>query len=767
MIVSHNLSAMNANRLYNLTTKKKASLAEKLSSGYKINRSADDAAGLAISEKMRRQIRGLRQGAENILDGINFSQVADGALNEVHDVLHRMTELSVQAANGTCTSEDREYIDKEIQQLKDGLQQIFNETEFNGKKIFRVPYVPNVTGQPDDIQVFTIANDGSGAAVYGGVEINSIRYTWSEMGIDFQPDGTFAGGEYSFETWDGERVELSTIKGEMPPSVSRNYIWEADNTGIYVNNVLAAEWDDMGIDPANVADGTYSFDYRGTTIEFVVEGAYDLDDVVAGINGDGGLSHVSWDAVLSHVDVERAATIVSGAQSKVLNTGNMDYLLAPDLGVQADDTGVRLVSATKTDYTEMEWKDFSDPNAAGSYSTSSNGGYPIIDWGLDEDSNVESDVTFDDTAIYTYTDAKTGFVIDYKLADEASLEGVKTGLTTEVDRSLNTPDTGKNVVFSSGTVEMEFDIPDFSFRFQNALGRDWDQNADAFDTNMTIAEDGDDYVFTLTVTGDNATETFLARVKKDEYEAALLAKDGGEVILSLDNQGGVIPSDNYEDSLVNVGYNDSILLKIKSSGSALDPSDADYLTKASQWLASAKQDVEDIINTKVNGNSLITSNGTPSVVMSATESPSRSLEANFAPRVNAPEKHMIIQCSSEVDDDLEMVWSPLTLSIVGLSQVNVLTQEAAGGALNSVKDALTIISTERSTFGAYQNRLEHAFNGNNNVAENTEAAESRIRDTDMAETMVDFANHDILMQAGQALLAQANQSNSGVLSLLQ
>lgn len=181
MIISHNLSAMNASRMYNLTTKKSAKLAEKLSSGYRINRSADDAAGLAISEKMRRQIRGLRQAAKNIQDGISFNQVADGALNEVHDVLHRITELSVKAANGTCNQEDRSYIDEEIQQLKAGLKNIFSDTQFNEKKIFHVPYVPEVMGQMNDIQVFTIATRGTGASVFGGVEINDIRYTWRRM----------------------------------------------------------------------------------------------------------------------------------------------------------------------------------------------------------------------------------------------------------------------------------------------------------------------------------------------------------------------------------------------------------------------------------------------------------------------------------------------------------------------------------------------------------------------------------------------------------
>ena len=109
-IVAHNLSAMNAQRQFSINSKNKAKSTEKLSSGYKINRAADDAAGLSISEKMRRQIRGLRQGVENTQDGVSLCQVADGALAEVNDMLHRITELSVQSANGTNTKEDRQAI---------------------------------------------------------------------------------------------------------------------------------------------------------------------------------------------------------------------------------------------------------------------------------------------------------------------------------------------------------------------------------------------------------------------------------------------------------------------------------------------------------------------------------------------------------------------------------------------------------------------------------------------------------------------------------
>ena len=131
MIVKHNITAMNSNRMLGLTTSSQAKSTEKLSSGYKINRAADDAAGLAISEKMRRQVRGLTQASANAQDGISAVQTAEGALNEVHDMLQRMNELAVKGENGTQTSTDRAYIAMEINQLMSEIDRVQSTTTFN------------------------------------------------------------------------------------------------------------------------------------------------------------------------------------------------------------------------------------------------------------------------------------------------------------------------------------------------------------------------------------------------------------------------------------------------------------------------------------------------------------------------------------------------------------------------------------------------------------------------------------------------------------
>ncbi len=178
MVVQHNLTAMNSNRMLNLTTSSQAKSTEKLSSGYKINRAADDAAGLAISEKMRRQIRGLSQASLNAQDGISCVQTAEGALAEVHDMLQRMNELAVKAANGTMTSKDREYIDSEVQALKTEIDRVAQSTTFNEQSLLDGSFTAKnlqVGSENDAQQVISISIasiSASAIGIGGGVSVS-------------------------------------------------------------------------------------------------------------------------------------------------------------------------------------------------------------------------------------------------------------------------------------------------------------------------------------------------------------------------------------------------------------------------------------------------------------------------------------------------------------------------------------------------------------------------------------------------------------------
>ena len=169
MVVQHNLTAMNSNRMLGLTTATQAKSTEKLSSGYKINRAADDAAGLAISEKMRRQVRGLTQAAANAQDGISMVQTAEGALNEVHDMLQRMNELAVKANNGTNQSDDIGYIQSEINQLASEITRTADDTKFNKKDLLK-------GGNPVTLQV--------GAEAGNTIQINLSNMSAANIGVN-------------------------------------------------------------------------------------------------------------------------------------------------------------------------------------------------------------------------------------------------------------------------------------------------------------------------------------------------------------------------------------------------------------------------------------------------------------------------------------------------------------------------------------------------------------------------------------------------------
>ena len=180
MVVQHNLLAQNSNRMLGLTTNSLSKSTEKLSSGYRVNRAADDAAGLAISEKMRRQIRGLTQASRNAQDGISCVQTAEGALNEVHDMLQRMNELAVQAANGTnVASTDKHYIQLEVSELYKEIDQVANNTKFNGQDLLTsVSITLQVGGENTDNDKLTIhITKLTASALVPGINVSTAAST--------------------------------------------------------------------------------------------------------------------------------------------------------------------------------------------------------------------------------------------------------------------------------------------------------------------------------------------------------------------------------------------------------------------------------------------------------------------------------------------------------------------------------------------------------------------------------------------------------------
>ena len=225
MVVQHNMQAANASRVLNVTANQQSKSTEKLSSGYRINRAADDAAGLSISEKMRKQIRGLDRASTNAQDGISAVQTAEGALAEVHSMLQRANELAVQAANGTNSSKDVGYISDEIQAIKKEINRIASTTDFNSKKMLM----------------------GSSVGVFVGYT-NETSNTISIKGVSLKAAASLLGD--AFSTNGSAKALLSKISSAIEKvskfrsdfgAVQNRLEHTVDNLDNIVENVTAAE----------------------------------------------------------------------------------------------------------------------------------------------------------------------------------------------------------------------------------------------------------------------------------------------------------------------------------------------------------------------------------------------------------------------------------------------------------------------------------------------------------------------------------------------
>ncbi|MBQ7679157.1 MAG: flagellar hook protein [Butyrivibrio sp.] len=278
MVVQHNVTAMNSNRMLGVTTSSQAKSAEKLSSGYRVNRAADDAAGLSISEKMRKQIRGLDQASTNAQDGVSSVQTAEGALTEVHDMLQRMNELAVQAANGTNSESDRNSIQDEINQLTTEIDRVAETTKFNETYLLK--------GASGTRNKYMAAKD---AGLQGTLADSTTKATF-EMRLQANTDVKIAGKEYHI--YDDAKDKISTIQQSIAGS-GANSIGGLGSVTINGNKFVKAKSSD-----STRTDQVWKLgDEEFTTAEIqarVVDGA----KVQAGTSGNYATARVAVDNTL-------------------------------------------------------------------------------------------------------------------------------------------------------------------------------------------------------------------------------------------------------------------------------------------------------------------------------------------------------------------------------------------------------------------------------------------------------------------------------------
>ena len=255
MVVQHNLQAMNANRMLNITTGSQSKSAEKLSSGYRINRAADDAAGLSISEKMRKQIRGLDQASTNAEDGVSAVQTAEGALTEVHSMLQRMNELAVQASNGTNSKTDRDAIQSEIEQLTTEIDRVAETTKFNESYLLK----GDADGATKDIYM-----KGHDAGLKGTLTDGATTATFKVAAgaLDAGKKVTVGGKEYTIGSTKAEAEKLADAAKTDAATADTTITIDGET---YTCKTADKKWYDK--DGTNVADINAKIK-AGSTVEY-------------------------------------------------------------------------------------------------------------------------------------------------------------------------------------------------------------------------------------------------------------------------------------------------------------------------------------------------------------------------------------------------------------------------------------------------------------------------------------------------------------------
>ena len=316
MVVQHNLTAMNSNRMLGVTTSAQAKSTEKLSSGYKINRAADDAAGLSISEKMRKQIRGLTQASSNAQDGISAVQTAEGALNEVQDMLQRMNELAVKAANGTNSEDDRNYIQDEVNQLIKEIDRVSTTTKFNETYLLKGDDTVKFTATPT-AGLDTTLTDGSDTA-QAEIEITIAANSYKTEGG--KSDVTFSLMGKNFSVRLEETDDNKTLATKLAKAMNENKITDS-NVGAFT-----ASADDAGKITLTAAK-------NGVVADTTVIKA----DAELTAKGTGVLTldlHVGADSTSDNqisVDIKQMSATVLGLKTGNSTTGdatgNLDTLL--------------------------------------------------------------------------------------------------------------------------------------------------------------------------------------------------------------------------------------------------------------------------------------------------------------------------------------------------------------------------------------------------------------------------------------------------------
>lgn len=532
MIVAHNLPAMNANRMLGMNSQSTAKSTEKLSSGYKINRAADDAAGLAVSEKMRRQIRGLRQGANNTTDGVSWVKIGDGAMNEVNDMLNRMTELSVKAANGTMSDSDREAVDSEIKQLKKEIDRVSATTVFNEIPIFdNTNYQPKMTieGMPGGLELFDASyDDATGEFSFGGVIFDGSRISWNEIhpdmvSMDADGNQVFRPGEYTYAK-NGMEFTVSWKEGAKGPDLTREFAVTADSSGISFAG-KAFQWENLVDEdgqPAgkdNVHSGNWTLHCAGSSVSFHIPQEVDtLEELADAMNAcvSEKITQTIRNEYIGNAD-ETAVT--SSFMQHIWISNELAAALTSvhdfSIFVNADETGIWLQNADGTDInnSKLTWAEMG-----------------ISSW--DSGADISASRTYSYKYYSGASKDKPYLAFDFSLSDVTSIDSVIDGLNgMELKDGRITTSYGAAIKADITSPGGNTDIKKFtssannikvSFEEEIDLGRDFDSKTDAVtgDVKIDVQDINNVDTAVLTFNGTNGDITYTGDVSGVETAMA-------------------------------------------------------------------------------------------------------------------------------------------------------------------------------------------------------------------------------------------------------
>ena len=702
MVVQHNMSAMNANRNLGVTAGNLAKSTEKLSSGYKIKRAGDNAAGLAISEKMRGQIRGLDQASSNAEDGISMIQTAEGALTETHSIIQRMRELAVQASSDTNTDDDRTQIQNEIDQLTQEVDRIANTTEFNTKKLL----------------------DGS--------RKGAVSEKDGSLGVE----GNFSNSNVS--------AEITTNHGDKSKFT--------DAIRIEINS----DFDKL--------DATNALDATNTDIDAYVELEEKKAKLNAGVKtvqGDGANTGVTDTLVRAYVDATKAAlkggttglntaqtnawTALTAATAKMTGTGTANLGADGTTAITSASTKADLDSALKDTLDQIAKNEVEletrDVNKAIS-------GTKVIK--TSDKTKVEAgdliDTASDTSADYAATKDK---VTASGLAGAAAANTAADAYKTAYKDALASGLTADKAKESDAVVAARNSLYD-AFK------------ADLKDTNATTGTGTIDF-------GSEGTVT-LGTTKKDATAGmafdALVSAAEADATAQLDKENAIAELKGKSATGVGIGADAYTVTDLFGNGTNGNTTIAGKLDSDNNLTISIKnKSGEDTVITVKNADKLKAGDTVTitSQEMVETEPAATGKEA-FRLQVGANAgQEVSLGINSMKSKDLNIVQTKAGKEGLAL---DVTSQTSASLAVEAYDMAIQKVSTERAKMGATQNRLEHTISNLDTSSENLQSAESSLRDTDMAEEMTRYSKNNILMQAGQSMLAQANQSTQGVLNLL-